>query len=417
MSERKAVAYTTSRFPKITETFVLYELLEVEKEGLTVEIYPLIDHHDSVEHPEALRMRKKAHYLPFISFDILKSNFSSFCSQPLNYLKTLGELLLSAFPNPKFMAGTLAIWPKSVHFAHDMQEREVGHIHAHFATHGATSALIVHRLTGIPFSFTAHAHDIFMDLEMLDLKLADAKFVVVISEFNRRWLCKHFGQEIDAKLHTIHCGVNPTIFHTRPAERSPGPLRLLSVASFKDMKGHTYLLKAMRTLLDGLAHDGKKTDLRLDLVGDGPLRKQIEEEIKALDLGNHVFINGSLLRNQVSEMTRNADLAVMASVWGARGDMEGIPVSLMEAMCVGLPVISTGISGIPELIEDRVNGYLVPPEQPEPLATALRAIIDKDDLGRSMGQAGREKVLQEFNLRDNARKLAVLFRKSLKDNQ
>lgn len=207
----KAVAYTMSRFPKVTETFVLYEILEVEQAGLRVELYPLLRHHDQIIHPEADHFQKNARYMPFLSVEIIKSNLHFLVRSPLKYLSTLTQLTFKALPSPKFLAGTLAIWAKAVHFARDMQKHEVGHIHAHFATHATTAALIVNRLTGIPFSFTAHAHDIFMDTHMLDIKLSKARFAVVISEFNRNWLTERFGNDLDSKIHTIHCGVDPQV--------------------------------------------------------------------------------------------------------------------------------------------------------------------------------------------------------------
>ncbi|WP_051677170.1 glycosyltransferase family 4 protein [Maridesulfovibrio frigidus] len=409
----KTIAYTMSRFPKVTETFVLYEMLEVEHAGLHIELYPLLRHHDSAEHPETKQFTLRARYLPFLSIEIIKSNLLFIAHSPLKYFRTFSELILKAFPSPKFIAGTLAIWAKAVHFSCDMQKNNVRHVHAHFATHATTAALIVNRLTGIPYSFTAHAHDIFMDTRMLDIKLKEAQFAVVISEFNRNWITERFGIELNSKLHTIHCGVDPTVFKPRPEIRTPGPIRLICVASFKDMKGHTYLLKACRRVLNKLKTNSTEPDFLIHLVGDGPLRTQVESEIAALNLTENVIVHGALPRKEVSELTLQADIAVMASVQGARGDMEGIPVSLMEAMCVGLPVVTTRLSGIPELVEDGVNGFLVPPKQEEPLAQAIQSLIENEELGRTMGSSGREKVLKEFDMRINSRKLVHFFNESI----
>ncbi|XPV75084.1 MAG: glycosyltransferase [Desulfovibrio sp.] len=397
----RRLAYIMSRFPKITETFVLYEILEMQKRGQLVEIYPLLREHQQVAHPEALGLMKRAHYTPLFSGAVLMSNFRALGTMPLRWLSALTHIIHQTATAPKICAKNLAVFPLSIHFALDMQARGVTHIHAHFATYPTTTALVCHTLCDIPYSFTAHAHDIFMDQHFLASKIQQSTFTVLISEFNRQFLREKLGPTLNEdKLCIIHCGVDPSIFQLRADKRTPGPCRLLCVGSFKDMKGHTYLLEACALL--------RKQGLEFEctLIGDGPLQAKVEMQIAHLDLDDHVHLTGPLPREEVARLTRDADIAVLASVQGERGDMDGIPVALMEAMVTGLPVVSTRLSGIPELVTENETGLLADTGNHLELAAHLEKLILNPELARNMGKAGRTKVLRDFDLRTNAANLA-----------
>ena len=174
------VAYTMSRFPKLTETFVLYEILALESQGVEVEIYPLLRERQQVEHPEAERLTRRAHYHPFVSLPILRANLHYLLRRPRTYFGVLAEVLLGTRKSRNFFVGALGVFPKSVRCAWEMERAGVDHLHAHFATHPALAALVVHRLTGIPFSFTAHGSDLHVDRTMLDVKVAASRFTVAM---------------------------------------------------------------------------------------------------------------------------------------------------------------------------------------------------------------------------------------------
>ncbi len=395
------LAYVMSRFPKITETFVLYEILEMQKRGLPVEIYPLLREHQHVAHPEAIDLCKRAHYTSLVSVAVFMSNIRALGTMPLRWLDSLVRVVRETATAPKICVKSLAVFPLSVHFALDMQAKGVTHVHAHFATHPTTTALICHTLCDIPYSFTAHAHDIFMDQHFLATKIQKSAFTVLISEFNRRFLREKLGTTLDEeKLCIIHCGVDPSVFRQRPKTRTPGPCRLLCVGSFKDMKGHTFLLEACALLRD------QGLEFECTLVGDGPLQGTVERQIAHLGLEDHIHLTGPLPRKDVARLTRDADIAVLASVRGKRGDMDGIPVALMEAMVTGLPVVSTRLSGIPELVMENETGLLADAGNRMELAAHLETLIRDPELARRMGEAGRTKVLRDFDLRINAAKLA-----------
>jgi glycosyltransferase involved in cell wall biosynthesis len=377
--------------------------LEQERLGNSVEVYPLLRERQPVAHPEAVKMTERAHFHPFISLPIIFANLSFMLKKPLVYFKTLFEVLGGTFGSTNFFLGAMTYFPKSVRFAYEMQKLDVEHIHAHFCNHPALAALIIHRLTGIPYSFTAHGSDLHKDKRMLDKKVAASAFAVTISNFNKGEMIKACGDGMRDKIHIIRCGIDSEVF--LPAEQKNGksPFRIICVASYEEVKGHKHLVEACRRLREA------GIDFVCDLIGDGPVREQVAKQIAEANLQDKVIIHGSRKRQDVADMVRAADVKVLASVPTAEGKREGIPVVIMEAMASGLPVISTQLSGIPELVDDGRTGILVAPGDAAALALALKKFYENPALRLSMGRAGREKVLREFNMKTNVAALANLF--------
>jgi glycosyltransferase involved in cell wall biosynthesis len=284
-----------------------------------------------------------------------------------------------------------------------MEKESVTHVHCHFANHPATAGLIVHRLTGIPFSFTAHGSDLHRDRRLLREKVHEAERVVAISDYNRRLIGDECGSAAERKVTVLHCGADTSLFNPRARLQRTGRLELACVASLEEVKGHRHLLDACRLLVDR----GVEFDCRL--VGDGPLRAALETRIAELDLGRHVHLDGPRPRLEVAEILGGADLAVCPSVFTAQGDREGIPVALMEAMATGLAVVASDISGIPELVDDGETGLLVPPGDPRALADAIERLHGDPALRARLGDAARARVEHDFDLRRNAAALAPLL--------
>lgn len=401
--ERGKIAYIMSRFPKITETFILYEIVEHHRRGDLIEIYPLMRERHPVVHPDVARLADRVHFKPFLSLAILRANWHFLRRRPRAYLGALAEVLSGTFGSFIFFLGAFVFFPKSVASAYEMQRSGVTHVHAHYATHPALSALIIHRLTGIPFSFTVHAHDLFCDRRMLSQKLFAASFAVAISEYNREVLVRECGRHLRDKVHVIHCGADTTYFMPAPLARPAGPLRILCIARLSEMKGHCYVVEACRLLRErGVA-------FCCDLIGEGELREQIVAQIAAAGVQDAFTFHGPQPRGVVRQMLRHAHVKVLACTPARDGQTDGIPVSLMEAMACGVPVVSTVLSGIPELVEDGSSGILVKPRDSNALADALEQLARDPGLRARMGAAGRDKVLHQFDLAANARRLAALF--------
>lgn len=397
------VGYIMSRFPKITETFVLYEMKALEELGARVDVFPLLAHPDGPRHPEAEEYVERAYYTPFLSPEIAAANWRRLRRDPAAWVKTWLDALRGTWGSPTFFLGALLYYPKCVAFAEWMERLGVEHIHAHFANHPALAAFVVHRLTGIPYSFTAHGSDLHVDRRMLREKVADAVFVVTVSEYNRDLIAEECGEDAREKIAIIHCGADQEVFAegSSPATiaGNTSTLRIACVASFEEVKGHRYLLEACRLLAD------RSVDFHCDILGDGPLRDDVENRVLELGLSEAITIHGAVPRPEVERTLARSDVAVLCSYPTAAGKREGIPVALMEGMMSGLPVVASGLSGIPELVDDGRTGFLVPPGDPWKLADRLQRLAARPELRRRMGRAGREKVATEFDLRDGARRL------------
>ncbi len=411
-SQRLKVAYIMSRFPKLTETFILYEMLAMRQQGVQVEVYPLLRERENVMHPEAVHFVEVAHFQPFISLPIVRANLHFLLKKPFVYLKTLWDLLRSNWGSFNFFTGVLGIFPKTVLFAYQMRADHVQHVHAHFASHPAAAGFIIHRLVGIPYSFTAHGSDLHRDRHMLREKVAEAAFVAAISEYNKELIISECRGSYREKVNVVHCGVDTQVFrarsHETPFEKGENPFMILCVGTLHEVKGQEYLIEASRQLQE------RGFNFECHFVGDGPDREALTRLAQQAGISDKVRFHGRLTRDEIARLLLDADVLTAPSVPTSDGRREGIPVVLMEAMGSGVPVIASDLSGIPELVNSQSTGLLVPPRDATALADALERYIKDADLRRRLGRAGRDKVVEEFDLNKNAAKLAEYF---LKDRQ
>jgi glycosyltransferase involved in cell wall biosynthesis len=401
-----------SRFPVITETFVLYEMQAIEEQGLQVELYPLQRERTEVMHPEARPFVARANFQPLFSWPIFKSQFYYLLRKPLVYLSILWTLIRANFGSSRYLFGALGFFPKAVHFARLMKVEGIAHIHAHFASHPAAVAYVIHRLTGIPYSFTAHGSDLHRDRHMLCEKVSEAAFVAAISQYNKNIIVTECpgsakGEDGD-KVLVVHCGVDTTVFQPRTEptsyERGESPFTILCIGTLHEVKGQTYLIDACRLL------HGRGIDFVCRFVADGPDLAKLTEQAAQAGIADRVHFHGRVTREEIAALLRDADVMAAPSVPTSDGRREGIPVVLMEAMGSGVPVVASDLSGIPELAVNEQCGLLGPPRDAEGLANALERLYRDPALRRQFSTAGREKVLNEFDLTLNAARLAQLFR-------
>jgi colanic acid/amylovoran biosynthesis glycosyltransferase len=397
-----AIGYVVSRFPKLTETFILNELVEMERLGARVEIYPLLRQRDAVTQPQVGRLMRRARFVHVVSWTMLRAHWHFLSNRPLAYARVLWEVLSGTVGSARYFAGALIYFPKAVWFAYDAQRRAVAHIHAQFANHPALVALIVHRLTGIPFSFTARGSDIHVDRTMLKEKLAASRFSIAVSESNRDVMVAAGGQPAAEKIHVIYGGIDTDRFSPSRKSRSD-EFRIVCVARFEEVKGHAQLVEACGQLRD------RGVEFECDLVGDGEWRSRIEQHIAAAGLGRHVRLHGACAEGHVIEALSRATVFVLATVPARNGKREGIPNVLKEAMACGLPVVASRISGIPELVEHEQSGLLVRPNDVKALADALERVKSDPDLRARLGQAARARIVDMFDIRLSTRRRVHLF--------
>lgn len=399
------IGYAVSRFPLTTETFVLREMLELEHRGWEIDLYAIIHERRQLVHPEARDFDNRGQYLQTLHPATLRANAKALARQPRRYASLLGRTIVGNVPSPGFLLRGLAIFPGTVELADRMRRREIQHIHAHFGTHAALLAMNAAELNDIGFSFTVHAVDLYVDTTMLAEKVRKARFVATISEFNRRRLIDLAGAESAAKIHIVRCGVDvesyrPTI-ETHPSD----PFRVIAVGSLRDYKGHEYLIRACRHLHD--VHPDHRFECRI--IGEGALRQHLERLISELGVQGLVTLVGAKDQAQVLDAMRESDLLVMPSVIAENGLMEGLPVTLMEAMAVRLPVIATDISGIPELVISDETGLLVPPGDARALSEAMAQVMVDYGAAQWRAARGRTLVEQEYSLKRNVSRLESLF--------
>lgn len=404
---RGKVAYMMSRFPKITETFILYEMLAVEQQGVAVEVFPLRREHTSVVHPEAVAFVERAHFQPLLSLPIIGAHLTFLRKKPLAYLGALGSLLRANLGSLRYFTGALALFPKAVYFAKQMEAEGVTHIHAHFASHPAAAAFVIHRLVEIPYSFTAHGSDLHRDRHMLREKVADAAFVVPISNYNQKIILDECDGQFSDKVMVIHCGVDTSVFQMRttatPYAEGKGPFSVLCIGTLHEVKGQTYLIEACRLLRE------RGILIACHFAGDGPDLAALTQQAAQAGVSEQMHFHGRLTRDEVVRLLHQADAVATPSVPTKDGRREGIPVALMEAMGSGVPVVASNLSGIPELVEDGVGGLLAEPGDAVGLADALEKLYHAPELRQRFAKVGRDKVMHEFDLTINATLLAQQF--------
>lgn len=393
------IAYLVSRFPSVSETFVLREFTAVAQE-LDVSLHSLFPAvREGVVHPDAVPWLEQLQR-PGVG-EGLAALARWLVRRPLRTLATVGLVIAGCARHPRVLVRALATIPLAAAHALRFQRAGIEHVHAHFATYPALAAWIAHRLAGTPYSFTPHAHDLFVHQTMLARKAADAAFVVAISEYNRRFLLEHTrGRPLT--IHIVRYGIDPSRFAFRVRPRADGPPVIACVARLIPYKGHAVLLRAVADAPPPLA------DARLELVGDGPERDSLERDAVRLGLGDRVRFHGNVPEPAVAAVLEQADVFALPSVIAPDGDMEGLPNALIEALAAGLPAVSTRQSGTPELIRDGHTGYLAEPGDVDGLRDALvRALTEPDPETRA--RAGRALVEAEFDQRRSARRLVDLF--------
>lgn len=397
------IAYIMSRFPHLPETFILREMIALEQLGRQIELYPLIIQHQTLVHKEASPWIARARYVPWLSRDVFMANFHYAINYPDQYFSLLWRTFLENMGNPKFLVRTLALFPKAVWMAKKFKEDEISHIHAHYATHPAFVAWVINQLTGISYSVTVHAHDIFVDKSMLATKLRSATFVASISKFNRDYLINLLGPWVKEKIHIVRCGIDPAYYNQGKNMADDRQLDIISIGSLQPYKGFIFLIEACAQLRDLCI------PFRCRIIGGGDLRSMLEQEIEKDKLEGLITLVGPRSQDEVSQLLQTANCYVQPSIITLSGKMEGIPVALMEAMVSGIPVIATAISGIPELVKDGETGWLVPPENVHAMVKALEQIFKDRAEAKRRAEQGKKWVLEEFVLTTNIRKLNSIF--------
>jgi len=297
----------------------------------------------------------------------------------------------------------------ALYFADHFKRRGVDHVHVHFANRAAHTAMFLKEISGIPFSVTAHGQDFMKDLGNDDLLreiCAAAEFVAAETDYSRDLLRQRCPDSAE-KIHRVYNGMDLTRFPARHDEMSGDTApRIVSIGRLVGFKGFEYLIEACA----GLARRG--LNFTCEIIGDGPLRNDLEARIRKLSLSNRVRLVGSLSQGTVLEKLGSADIFALASVTDAQGASDVFPTVIIEAMAAARPVVSTRLAGIPESVVHGETGLLVPPEDTKALAEALSRLIQDHKLRLHYGRAGRERIEQHFQIEHTVGPLIGLLQKT-----
>jgi glycosyltransferase involved in cell wall biosynthesis len=397
------IAYWVSRFPKTSETFIVDEVIALERAGVDVVLHALAHGRGAVVGEDAARLDARCIRIPLLSARLLTAQVQWLVRAPIRLLGVWGRVIARHLHAPRELARAAVAVAHAAAHATTMPRDGVGHVHAHWATHTALATWVIHRLTGLSYSFTAHADDIFVERPMIEEKVGEAAFVVTISDYNRAFLQQRVAAAAVTPIEVVRCGVAEDTFHPVPPPRAGAPFTIACVARLEPKKGQAHLIDACALLAE------RGVDLRCLLVGEGRQRAALAARILRLGLGDRVELLGSQPREEVRRVIASAHVVVLPSVVDPSGRADGIPVALMEAMAMGRPVVTTRVTGIPELVEDEVGGLLVAPGDEEALAAAIERVRVSPELAERLARGGRERVLEAYELHRNVRRLRELF--------
>ena len=399
-------------YPRISETFISNEIRLLEKLGLSIRIFSMRPGREGFAHRSVSEIQARVDYLPetFLrnAQRLIFYNLRLAIRRPRRYAAGL-DLARRRYLRTRNPASLRHFMQAGYLVEKCLPGSGVGHLHAHFAHSPTSVALYASELSGLPFSFTAHAKDIYTsDPEQLREKIALARFVVTCTEYNRRHLLR-LGGGLKTPIHRIYHGIDTGFFANGDAIRavvSP-PYHVLSVARLIEKKGIPTVLRAVKHLKD------RGVRLVYTLIGDGQDREKILGLIRQLELEPVCRWLGVLPHDRVIEHYRRADLFVLGCEVAADGDRDGIPNVLFESMAMGVPVVATSVSAISELVEPGRTGRLAPPGKPEELAAAMYELLTDADLRRRIIPAARQRVLRDFDHRALVGSLADIHRTAL----
>jgi glycosyltransferase involved in cell wall biosynthesis len=395
-------------YPRISETFISNEILLLEKEGYAIYIISMRHPREPFSHQSVKSIKAKVAYLPQTILEgfpgLMRHNIWLALQRPRQYGKALSMAIKRYLRNRK--TATIKHLLQAGYLVHGiLPGKGIVHLHAHFAHSPSSVAMFASLLSGIDFSFTAHAKDIYTsNPAQLREKMSMARFVVTCTDYNKRSLMQ-IAAGNGRPISRIYHGIDVNLFSANPIDSVPvQPYQILSVARLVPKKGLPTVYRALRSLRR------QGIDFRHTLIGDGDGREEILSLIQTLGLSDVCQWKGTLPHESVMEYYRKSDLFVLGCELAANGDRDGIPNVFIESMAMGVPVVGTRISAIPELIEDGKTGCLVAPGKPEKMAQAMHRLLTDLELRKEIILAAEDRVRTAFDNRKLIQDLVRVYR-------
>ncbi len=404
------IAYVLKRYPRLSETFITNEIRVIERLGTSLHIFSLLPPEPPPHHPMVADVAAPVHAIPGqwpeMVRTLLRAHGAVLRAAPWLYgraaVRAIGWGLVSGRP-----VAAAKNFLRAGFVAARCREHGIRHIHAHFANAPAAVALLASLMTRLPFSLTAHAKDLYLSPKrVLRRNLEAATFIATCTEYNANYLREIAPARHRDRIHRIYHGIDLEMFAAPAVRAEPatnGESLILSVGRLVPKKGHDDLVAACVRLR------AANEPFHCMIVGAGPEHAALEAEIAKAHLGEHVTLCGSMTHRELIELYRRADLFVLAPRIAEDGDRDGIPNVIAEAMAMCVPVVSTAVSGIPELVRHRETGELVAPHAPDELARAMLALLRDRPYAARLARAARERMHAEFDLWNTTRRLHDLL--------
>ena len=391
------VVYVLHAFPKVGQTFIFNEMIEMKRKGVVIEVFSFNKKDEDLVQPRTQEIKNVTYFPKSNSSLILPAHVYWFFRHPIRYLK--GFMLFTAFGFVALfrrgMGEMVKLFFVNLHFSMMLDRAKADHIHAHFGDYPADLAMLFHMLSGIPYTFTTHSVDLYTYVpKNYKMKSSLAKKHITISQYNKDYIIKTFHVPAD-RIEVIHCGVDFEMVSSRT--EPVGQNILLTVGRLHHEKGLDILIQACKKLKD------ENIVFQSQIIGIGEERRNLERLIQQSDLEDRVRLFGHKTQEEVFSFLKKSTLMVLPS------RVEGVPMVLMEAMAFKVPVISTRIYGIPELVEDGKSGFLVDPEDVDSLTDRIKKLLFDENLRKRFQEAGYEKVSREFNLKTETDKLLRIW--------
>ena len=388
-------AYLFERFPSFGQTFCYREVAELYRQDISPPIFSIRTPKDEPPQDWDTRIVKRVHYLPEekeLLDDVRQASKKG----------KLAPEIVAALDEWGRRTDFLRLY-QAVYVGLRLQEAGISHVHAHFAGMAARTAFWIAKFFPITFSFTAHANDIFAPSKFeigLDKLVGAARLVVTETDYAEKFLRERFPERAD-RIHRVYNGLNLAEFGR--ATFSSDPPSIVAIGRLIVKKGFANLIRACALLVE------RGRSFQCDIYGEGPLENQLRAQIEELGLRQFVQLPGPKPQHELRAHLANASVFILPSVPEPEGGMDNLPTVIMEGMATGLPVVSTRIGGIPEMVIENQTGFLVQPEDSVALAGAMEKVTSDRSLGRKLGQAGYERSQKLFSIEKNVRELCALL--------
>jgi colanic acid/amylovoran biosynthesis glycosyltransferase len=387
----RQLGYLFERFPAFTQTFCARELSELYRQGTTPPVFSI--RHPTEDRPSNIALENiPVYYLPDTNSLEFKIRTKLISPRLRGLWSGSGDLR----DKGRFR--------EAVYLGSKLRKAQISHLHVHFAGLASRTAWWIKRLFGISYSFTGHANDIFCPKPDQRVTLSDlvseALFIVTVSDFSANWLRRDFPEAAD-KVYRVYNGLDLSTF--KPASPGAKPVRLLSIGRLIEKKGFAFLVEACNLL------HSSGIDFVCEIVGEGPERGRLEELIKAYQLSDKIRLTGSMPQTDIVNLLARSSIFVFPAIHDSSSDSDNLPTVLIEALASNLPVIATGIAGIPEIVQHNENGILVDEKDAAQLANAIRVLACNQGLLKQFGSISREIAAEKFSLANTVGELKSLF--------